>query len=698
MRYFLYHKKDGSRGLLPAYRVDEFDFKSMDPPVIKKKKKLWYNDVITFDIETTSIPSDRPYAFMYIWQACVFGVVVYGRSWEDFIFFIQAIDNELNLSAHKLIVYVHNLGFEFQFMYQFCRAAFPDHMPEIFAVRKRKVLSFRISGLEFRCSYLLTNMSLDRACQQEYGCEYLKLTGAMDYKIKRLPSYIMDDMEFSYSMSDVLCLYHMIQARLRNEGDTIATIPMTSTGYIRREMRNASRRDKKYWGWFRRQSMSESLYTMLREASRGGDAGSNRRFTNQLLADCESFDEVSAYPAVMMMYPFPVGRMSLWGDPESLEEFYSLFKSEKNALLFHCFFKNIKIKEESTQMYISTSKLIIYNRDTLKTANGRLVECSFIGLTLTDIDFKLIQRQYDYEGIIVRDVYRAEYAPLPEFIRDEIMKIFREKCELKLQIKAARKEGKDTEYLEYLYAKCKNRLNSIFGLMFTNPVRETLEVTEGGEWVTVEPESVQVELDKYYNNRNNYLQYVHGVWVTAWARMCLYLGVQAFGPGATYWDTDSVKGFDPDFDEIEKLNVQIRKKAEEMGAFCDVGGGRFYLGEFEHETKDAPYLTFITLGAKKYAYEQIGKNGDPDLHITISGVNKKSGALEMGDIRRFREGFIFTEAGKSNSWFNDEEIHKVEIDGESFTSAGNIAILDGTYKLGITTEYMDYLESLVSKR
>lgn len=77
-----------------------------------------YLEVIaSWDIETSKTEyKDGTHAFMYIWQLHIWGMpVIYGRTWEDFI----TVIDELNLvipEKKRLIIYVHNLAHEFQFL------------------------------------------------------------------------------------------------------------------------------------------------------------------------------------------------------------------------------------------------------------------------------------------------------------------------------------------------------------------------------------------------------------------------------------------------------------------------------------------------------------------------------------------------------------------------------------------------------
>ena len=85
---------------------------------------------------------------MYIWQFCIKGVVFFGRTWREFLDFIDKISELLKLdNKHKLVIYVHNLSFEFEFIRKFIK------FDNIFATAPHKVLKASTDKLEFRCSY-----------------------------------------------------------------------------------------------------------------------------------------------------------------------------------------------------------------------------------------------------------------------------------------------------------------------------------------------------------------------------------------------------------------------------------------------------------------------------------------------------------------------------------------------------------------
>ena len=49
--------------------------------------------------------------------------------------------------------------------------------------------------------------------------------------------------------------------------------------------------------------------------------------------------------------------------------------------------------------------------------------------------------------------------------------------------------------------------------------------------------------------------------------------------------------------------------------------------------------------------------------------------------------------GRKTSYYNEEEIHTMEMNGDYFTTASNIAMIDTTYELGITDEYYNVLKN-----
>ena len=136
-------------------------------------------------------------------------------------------------------------------------------------------LKFVANGaFEFRCSYTLTNMALGKAISQVKGAKYQKLSGDdFDYTKLRTPDYKMSTEEIEYCLNDVRGLLEVLLDKLRE--DDLFTIPLTSTGYIRREAREAVLANPDNQINMRRIALNPKLYTMCKEAFRGGNSNSN---------------------------------------------------------------------------------------------------------------------------------------------------------------------------------------------------------------------------------------------------------------------------------------------------------------------------------------------------------------------------------------------------------------------------------------
>ena len=120
-----------------------------------KVNNRYLNVIITFDIETTSYVHVQ-IGKMYIWSMCVGGVELIGRTWQGFVDTLNEMYRRFKNSIafgnnFLMVVWVHNLAFEFQFMQDFF-----DEWTEVFAKAPRKIVRGIANNMfEFRCSYML---------------------------------------------------------------------------------------------------------------------------------------------------------------------------------------------------------------------------------------------------------------------------------------------------------------------------------------------------------------------------------------------------------------------------------------------------------------------------------------------------------------------------------------------------------------
>lgn len=670
-------QSDGNVSRETIYNIKDFPYSKVKTnKTVAKQFTRYINIVATFDIETTTVQiGDKKEGFMYIWQFCIGNYVVMGRTWKEYITFIEKLSDLFNLKENKrLVIWVHNLAFEFQFIRQFF------FWQNVFAKEKRTVLKAVDSKnyVEYRCSYFLTNMSLEKACENAKGCTYWKKSGEeFDYSKIRKPSTELTDKELEYCFCDVRGLSQVIDAFL--EDDTLATIPMTSTGFVRRDCRNAMRKNPENRKLFLKCAVDKEVYTLLEEAKRGGNTSANRLHVGNIIENVFCFDVASSYPFVMMTKYYPISCFMKIGNIDSISKMRKYL--DKYCCLFRIAFENLTVKEDVPIPYISHHKL---NHTSKKDIlfNGRVLHSDACDMTLTEIDYNIIEQQYTWDRVAIGVFYIAERGELPKELKDTIRDYFEKKTQLKKK-----------DY--YLYMKSKNKLNSIFGMMCTNPVHNEIYINEQtGEWEEI-PGDVEKELEKYYKSRNSFLSIQNGVWVTAHARAWLQRAIDLTGMNTLYVDTDSDKALNvPDglFDDLNKEAIEL---AEKYGAYADHNGKRYYMGVFEQEET---YNEFRTWGAKKYC----AITGD-SLTITTAGVGKKQGSAylsEHGGIRAFCPGFVWSgqkNGGGTESHWNDDSIHVLRLGNEEIHTGANVGILDSSYTLGVTEEFLENMEFNIDK-
>jgi hypothetical protein len=662
-----------------VYNIDDFPYNSLiDLPMCNKKKMSYYNVSASFDIETTSIEPPKaddkyifdPYGFMYQWQFCICDKVVFGRTWEEYQIFLERLRKKLRVNDNlKLVVYIHNLAFEFQFMKEFIKI---DNM---FSKDKRKPMKINSQGIEFRCSYFLSNMTLNKFCENSELCYHYKMVDEYDYRKIRTPQTQLTETEEAYCYNDVRGLCECIDTLLEN--DTIATLPLTNTGYVRREYRTTMN-TKKNRANFVKTALNEHEYTMLRRAFRGGNTHANRFVANMILNNVYSFDISSSYPTCIELDDFPIGKFTRvkLNNQTKLDYYCNNYCVVMDISIF-----NVSLQYDKVIPYIDIAHC--YEKRNIVNDNGRVLQAEYIRLTITNIDLDIIRSMYDFEGFVVNDAIYAQKGKLPNELRKKLIEFYTAKTQLK-----------DIEGKEYEYMKSKNRLNSTFGMMVTDVAHsEIFYDSNTMEWEEVKPD-LDASLEAFYKSRNNFLSYQWGVFVTANARKRLQVMLDKVGRDVVYIDTDSIKFQNAEhIKEFEQMNQELIKQAEtnDIPAYVDRTDikddkevtSRFYLGTWDN---DGNYLRFKTLGAKKYCFEKV-KKGKQKFEITVSGMSKKKGAEAVGTIDNFKIGKTYHNIGRTTSWYNDEEIHKITINNDTFTTASNIGILETTYTLGVTNEY-----------
>lgn len=644
----------------------------------RAKRRTYLGDFITMDIETTTVgrSTANPVAFAYSIAVYIRNICIVFRTWDEYVKFIKFLSEYLNLSEYKrLVCYVHNLPYEFQFMRNFM------HITEVFATSKRKVVKCLSDGIEYRCSYKLTNMGLARFTDSIPNIKHGKLSGAdFDYSKLRTPTTYLTGSELDYIYNDVAGLYEAIQYTLDHDRYDLGNIPLTSTGFVRNDLRIEMAKNPENRENFLKCRLYQDTYGLLRTARRGGNTHCNPIYSCMELEGLTSMDMTSAYPAVMVQCKFPMTKFLPMRKPEEFENFVD----EGYACIIDISFDNIMINTISTIPYIPKAHCTQLRR--IVGDNGRVLQAERISMVITDIDYKIIRDTYSWENVEVRSCWVAEYDYLPMELRKSLLKQFMEKTTLK---------GGDP----YLYMKKKNKFNANFGCMLTDICQDTVRYHEGSpEPFTLEKEDeYSAQLDKYYESHRNFLQYQHGVWVTAHCRNRLQKAIERLGTDMVYCDTDSTKFFDTAVNRqlFVELNNEIMEEIEECGLNCTVEykGKKYTLGLWDN---DGEYKKFKSMGAKKYCYV----DSDDHFEITVAGLSKSKARKwleEHGGMDAFKSGTIVptTDSGRTSAHYNDwTDIITIDVNGEEIRVGSNLVINDATYQFSLAEDYEELLQNL----
>lgn len=651
-------------------------------------KKCYINRVCTFDIETTTINTNDNdcFGFMYVWQFCIDEVTCVGRTWEEYRTFIERLKESVGVTGTKLLcVYVHNLSFEFQFMRDFFE------VDKVFARKKRDVVYAIMENVEYRCSYALSNMGLDKFLRKTKGVRAYKLSGAeFNYRKRRYPDTPLTTKELEYCVVDVIGLCQAMKTML--EDDNLCTIPITSTGYVRREYREACLSDPKYKHMFLDIALTPHIYDLCKEATRGGIAGSNAVNTNWTIDNVDSFDKKSSYPYQMMCKYFPMSKFTAYrsvngNDARNNKQFMRILDTKCCLISWSC--EHLQLKEWNSIPYISRAKCKVI--EGCKCGNGKVYSADRVGMVCTEIDFKIICDAYNFEHCHIHEMYIANRGLLPKSFRQHLGMMFQKKTDL---------EDGD----RYVYSKYKNKINSSFGMMLTDILNSDVVYnphrTED-TWTERKVIDKQNALRKFYNNKNSFLAYQWGVFVTAHARADLYEGMNAVGRDLVLTDTDSVKCINEHKDAFNQINERIMREAENYDvkpyAFKQTENGieKVYLGVWEHENDkyEYTYLHFKTLGAKKYCCIE---SGSTVIEITVSGLRKDANRwlTDNGGFTAFTKGTVVPPiiSGRTASKYNDyDSVRTSVIDGHTVTYGSNLGIKDVSYTFGVTDDWLEMI-------
>ena len=677
-------------------QLKHYDFNTETVEKTKKGNPVYTtycNSIMTFDIEVTSAwlkngkvigyekgkSADywnelQPLALPYIWQFSCDGVVYYGRELWDFEKVLKDIPKTM-----ECIIWIHNEAYEFQFLSNFLEwesvFARSAHKP-------MKAVPKKYKNIEFRCSYMLTRLSLDTWGKQ---LGVFKATGDLDYEVLRTPLTPLTSEEMHYCEQDCLVVEAGIKQYVKRYGRQ-RNIPLTQTGTVRLEVKNRLMKDRKYINRIKKLvPRSAREYKMLQRIFAGGYCHANRWYAGEVIKDyIEHYDFASSYPTVMLCEKYPSSPWIYTAEHSIPDE----SRFEDFAYIMHLKFS--KLKSTSYNTYIQASKSLCSKG---KYDNGRVISADSLEIWITEQDYITIKNNYEWEDIEVIHLYESYKEYLPKPLLEYILELYANKTELK-----------DVEGKEDLYMQSKQYINSLFGMSVTAIVQANVLLLDNNEWkqeeLTEDIVNEKLESLRKPNPRDKryFLSYSWGCWVTAYARRNLWKCIEKWDDGCLYCDTDSI--FVIGKHDFSWYNIEITEKIKKS---CEINQLNFEktrpktpkgkekpLGIF---TPEDNCTEFISLGAKRYVER---RESDNKLHLTVSGINKGAVKLLNNKIENFCDGFDFDKdeecvTKRLSTYIYDMPECKWD-DGYISKYKYGINLRRTGYKLTMTDEYKELIE------
>lgn len=628
-----------------------------------KNVKKFYDDIFTFDIETTSAwinehgniikykkgkSSDywnslQPLSICYIFMFGVNDKVYYGRTLEDFYKLLDDLPKD-----GKIIIWVHNLSWEAHFLFNilhdvkmFCRT---PHRP-------MKLTCSDFENIEFRCSYMLTRLSLAN-WGKSLGVK--KLTGDLDYNKIRTPKTKLTAKEMGYCERDCIVVYEGIKNYLKTYPRQ-EDIPLTQTGTVRRVVKDKLMCDEDYNKFIKTLvPKNANEYKMLQHVFAGGYTHANRKYSGRVLKAPageilgEHYDFTSDYPFQLCARKYP---FTPWAYIPN-KEIPSEDTFEDVAYIMELKFTGLRC--ETYNSYIQVVKCTLDSKITASD-NGRVLEAPELTITITEQDWLIIKNMYSWESLEVLRIYKSYKQYLPKPFIEYVLELYGNKTSLK--------DLDDSVSIE-LYKKSKEHINALFGMTVTALLQADVEFNNNTlEWTIdhLTEERINEHLDKLrnYNKREKryFLSYSWGIYCTAYARASLFMCLLGGDLLKTtventsqfykddielYADTDSL--FLLGHHDFTWYNNWCDKQLKKMCEFHKIDFNRTRpktkkgkekpLGHFLREDD---ITEFCTLGAKRYCE----RRPDGKLYLTVSGINKEAVYLLKNDISNFKDGFNF---------------------------------------------------------
>lgn len=674
-------------------------------------------------------------------------------------------------SIRRLVTYIHNAKFDLSYLIPFFKVLLPDYVDDeglpltnekgrplvmgTLSLDEHEIIQYAQGPLLWRCSYKLSNRSLEN-WGEVMNIEHKKKVGYYDYNKVIYPDTPLSEEEQQYDKYDVLALQECLRKQMSLNHEALAEynglkrVPLTSTGYVRRDLSESCLKSKSYMKIFNEGRMTGEIYHACLCSYSGGYTHNNRFYADTLIETGKSYkchgktvhvesighrDFTSHYPTQMVKESYPLGKWSLFYQASDDNKICTVDDVLKEYPRYSCIvymrIHKAWLRDLSITMPFLQECKLIYDKTDLKRKtvdNGRIMyiefkEGNYCDFYVDNITLSILKEQYHMEYEIGK-VWECPNMKLPREITDIINKYFKGKSDKKIEWKKAVEDlgelAEKTIQTATELQLVKAWLNAIYGCFATRPVRENwifdtqtlqfkldapYELTDSKDEIAYKNYMYECEgIEHYYESNNNFVPFIVGVMVTAYARKQLYDFVtKCIGyENILYCDTDSAYYISNS--EVEKRIEDMNTRNRAVAPFVTASNGKkVYYDYFDSE---GSLRAFKGLHSKCYGYVNehnefkltvagvpartiIGMDGDKPIYLTredelayyVKGkrVTKKCTPVQALD--KLRDGYVFyINTGLTAKYINYGEIRIYDVNGHKVTTGGGCVLLPAKHK------------------
>ena len=353
-------------------------------------------------------------------------VTLYGTKPSDFVKCLQKL--QLYLAADKIIIYFHNLAYDWVFLRKFLMEVYGTPVKMLATKSHYPIYIEFASGIIFRDSLILSQRSLEKWAL-DLNVEHQKAVGKWDYlKVRNQDQEEFTPDELEYIEHDTLAGVECIDKLMLQLNKRIYSMPFTATGIPREEARKRGKNNRAREDFDRIVAKDFNTQIKLEAVYHGGYTHANRHYIGITINDdILAMDFTSSYPYCMLAFTYPMTEFKPFHNCKVSD---ILDNNKKYAFIFKLILVNVKLRSDGIPMpALQYSKCVKDLNACID--NGRILCANYLEIYMNEVDLEVIASQYTWQNSACVEVEYSEKAYLPRWYTDYVFECFRDKTMLK---------------------------------------------------------------------------------------------------------------------------------------------------------------------------------------------------------------------------------------------------------------------------